>query len=97
PAIDRLSLPTLFRSRTVGVPDDTVPIDDEHAPAREPDRPERAVGRGHLLVDVGQQREVEAVLAGELVVALDALRRDPDDLRVELDRKSTRLNSSHVK
>ena len=43
--------------RPVGVADDAVAVDDEHAAPREPDRPERAVQRGDRLVGVGEQRE----------------------------------------
>ncbi len=64
----------------VGIAHDTVAVDDEHAATREPDRPERAVEAGDRLVGVGQQRKVEAVLAGERVVTVDVLggdRRSP--------------------
>ncbi len=37
-----------------------------------------------VLVGVGQQRELETVLAGERLVAVDRLGRDPEDLGVEL-------------
>jgi hypothetical protein len=47
----------------------------------EADRAEHAVGGPDRLVDVGQQREGEAVGAGEGLVALDPLRADAEDLR----------------
>ena len=62
---------------------DALAIDDEHAAARKAQRAERAVRRGYHLVGVGQKRKPEPVLEGELLVALHALGRDRDHLRVE--------------
>ena len=70
--------------RPVGVADHTVGIDDEHAAAGKSDRAERAVEPGDRLVGIGEQRELEAVLAGERVVAADVLGRDAQHLGVEL-------------
>ena len=67
----------------MGVADHAVAVDDEHAPPREAERTERAIGAGHVLVGVGEQREVEPVLAGERLVAVDRLRRDAHHLSVE--------------
>src|SRR6478735_6125431 len=69
--------------RSVHVTDHPTAVDDEHAAPREAERPERAIAAGDGLVGVGQQRELEAVLAGELVVALHALRGDAQHLSVE--------------
>src|SRR5262245_59147434 len=68
----------------VGVPDRAVAVDDEDTPTREAERTERSEQSGDRLVGVGEQRKLEAVLAGERLMAVDRLRRDPDDLRVEL-------------
>src|SRR5690606_19538767 len=68
----------------VRVPHDPLAVDDEHAAAREADRPERAVGLGDRLVGVGEERELEPVLRREALVALQALRRDAEHLGVEL-------------
>src|SRR4051812_33379196 len=58
----------------VGIADDAFCVDDEHAAAREAQRAERAVRAGDGLVRVGEQRELQTVLAGEAVVAGDVLR-----------------------
>jgi hypothetical protein len=47
----------------VDVADHAVAVDDEDAASREPDRAERAVAGGDLFVGVGQQWEVETMLA----------------------------------
>src|ERR671912_735160 len=70
--------------RAVCVADRSLTVDDEHTAPREAERTERAVCPRDRLVRVREQRECETVLAGECLVAVDRLRRDADDLRVEL-------------
>ena len=41
------------------------------------------VGLGHRLVDIGQERHVETVLGGELLVGGEVLRGDPHDRGVQ--------------
>src|SRR4249919_1874035 len=65
------------------VADDPLAIDDEHAAARETEGAERAVQGGDRLVGVGQQRELQPVLAGERLVAVDALCRYCQYLSIE--------------
>src|SRR5690606_40350791 len=61
-----------------------------------------AVARGAVVVDIrsNAERAVQGTLPGALAISADlvAERLDPSGPgRLSLDRKSTRLNSSHVK
>jgi hypothetical protein len=62
---------------------DSPGVDHENRPTHESERTENAVGLGHLLVDVGEQGEPESVLVGELIVAVDVLRRDGEHLGIQ--------------
>src|SRR4029077_11977568 len=70
-------------NRSVCVANDAVAIDDENAAPRKSQRTERAVQPRYGLVGVGEQRKLQALLAGKHLVALDALRGDAEHLRIE--------------
>lgn len=59
-------------------------IDDHDAPPNEAERTQDSVRRSDLFVHVGEQWKGEAVVIGELLVALDVLGRDREDDCVEV-------------
>src|SRR3546814_13244947 len=81
---------TLFRSDALLVDEDGGAVDAHvFAPIHALLDP-GPVGLADLALQVGGEREGQAVFRFELVVGGDAVARDADQ-----DRKSTRLNSSH--
>ena len=58
-------------------------VDDEHRSPCPDQRRADAIGLGRLLVGVGQQRDGQAVVLGELLMRGEVLRRDADDGGVE--------------
>src|SRR5256885_579873 len=70
--------------RAVGEANDPVAVDHEHRSPVEAEGTERSVGLGDLLVDVGEQWELEASVGGEPLMAVDVLRADAEEIGAEI-------------
>ena len=70
--------------RDLAMADDPLLVDDEDRPPARSGRRARRRPRATLLVLVGKQRHVEALLLSKALVRLDRLRRDPQHLGTEV-------------